>query len=653
MTIRDVARATLVALLLGSSVGARASAAEQAVPAGGGSLQMSAVPQRLVLGRDAGAELRIAAPPDVVELTFSTTAGRVEAVARAPGGGFTARYIAPAERYPRVAIVAALGRTSSGRVVDGWTAIPLHGHGQARIRARPGTAITLKIGDGAFGPVVADAAGRATVAVVVPPGVREGHHGFRPVDLGVPETTRVLAIADRTRIRADEGAEVRFFAYVVAPHGAARRGDVPLLEASRGTTVFTAREPGAIAGVWRLPPGPAGEARLAVSVAGAPASRSVVRVEAVPGPPAAVAVAFDREAIVAGRDGEVGLTVTVLDAAGNPTRAAVSLAADAGALSAASERSAGVHVASLAIPPRFGGRARVTVTARVDGTALSGAAALALVPGAPVAARLDDGVLVANGEERELRLALVDGWDNPVAARPTVAIAGGDVLSVDAAERGVYVVRYRTPAVTRRTPVTLEADVGGVRARTGLLLVRERPRLALSASGALLAARGIAAPAFAAAAEWGAGWLDERLALRAEARFAGWDASGADHRLGSVLAGVVAHRDVSERLEAWTSAGVGLAVGWARRAGEGTETAARPAAGFSAGLGRRSRWGTPFLEVGALAAGAFVPGGGPAAAVTVGVGVRFDVGPKERGARGSGDVVARAKGDHGDDPHRR
>jgi hypothetical protein len=653
VTIHDVARASLVALVLGLSVDARASAAEGSAPGGGGPLRVTAQPRQLVLGRDRAAELRIAAPPDVVELTLSTTAGSVEAVTRAPEGGFTARYHPPAERFPRVAIVAALGRTAAGGIVDGWTAIPLHGHGQARIRARPGAEITLRIGDREFGPVIADAAGRATVPVFVAPGVREGHHGFRPVDLGVPESTLVHAIADRTRVRADEASEIRFRAYVVAPHGAARRGDVPQLEATRGTTVFTAREPGAIEGVWRLPPGPAGEARLAVSLPGAPASRSVLRVEALPGPPALVAVAFDRDAVVAGRDAEVGLTVKVFDAAGNPTRAAVSLASDAGALSAASEGSASVHVAALAIPPRFGGRASVTVTARVDGTALSGTGTLALRPGAPAVARLDDGVVVANGEERAIRLAIVDGWDNPVAARPTVAIAGGDVLAVDPAERGVFVVRYRTPAVARRTPVMLEADVEGVRARTGLLLVPERPGLALSASGALFAARGVEAPTFALAAEWGAAWLDERLSLRTEARWAGWDASGADHALTSVLAGVSARRDVSGRLEVWTAAGMGLAMGWERRAGEGTETSAGPAVGISAGVGRRSRWGTPYLEVGALAARELVPGRGPAAALTLGIGVRFDASPRSRNVRGPHDVVARAKGDHGDDPHRR
>jgi hypothetical protein len=652
--LRDLGRAgrtILLALAVLLGVGARASAADASPLAGGGTLRVTASPRRLVLGQDGGAELRIAAPPDVLELAVTTTAGTIKAVTRLPHGGFTARYVPPAERYPRVAIVAALGRTAAGALVDGWIAIPLHGHGKARIRARPGSALTLRIGDRDFGPVVADANGRATVPVVVPPGVREGHHGFRPVDLGVPETSLVHAIGDRAQVRADEATEVRFRAYVVAPHGAARRGDVPTLEATRGTWAFSTREPGAIEGVWKLPPGPAGEARLVASLPGAPASRAVVRVETLPGPPAAVALAFDRAALVAGRDGDVALTVKVLDAAGNPTRAAVSLASDAGALSAPAEQVPGVHVASLSVPPRFGGRATVNVTARVDGTALTATAALPLEPGAPATARLADGVVVANGEERALRLAIVDGWDNPVAAVPTVAIAHGDVLSVQAVERGVYLVRYRPAAVARRMPVTLAADVSGVRAEAELLLVPPRRGPTFAASAGILGGRGFEAPSLAFAAERSTEWLDERLALRLETRLAGWGEHG-DHALTAVLAGVSAGRELSPRLELWTTAGMGLALGWASREG-GDAVAASPAAGLTVGLGRRTTWGTPFLELGALAAGELVPGRGPAAAVTLGLGVRFDLSRRGAVGRRADDVLAGTQGNHGDHPHRR
>ncbi len=144
-------------------------------------------PPRLVLGRDAGAELHIAAPPDVEEVAITCNAGRVENVRRQPGGGFTARYRPPPERFPQVAIVSALGRGASGPV-DGWLAIPLAGQGDARVRGQPGSEVILRIGDRSFGPGRVADDGVALIPVVVPPGVKEGHQGFTALDLEVPET---------------------------------------------------------------------------------------------------------------------------------------------------------------------------------------------------------------------------------------------------------------------------------------------------------------------------------------------------------------------------------------------------------------------------------------------------------------------------------
>lgn len=276
---REAAR-LLAALLAAAPLAARA---QEPAPGAGGALRITAEPARLLLGRDAGAELRILAPPEVEEVAVLPSVGRVEAVRRLPGGGFAARYRPPADRAPQVAILAALGRTARG-VVDGWLAIPLSGQGEARVRAAPGTEITLDIADRTFGPRRADAQGVAIIPVVVPPGVTEAHHGFRPVDLKVPARPLLHAVADRSAVHADRAEQVRVFAYVVAPHGAARRGDVPVLEPSRGSVQVAAREPGAFVATWSLPPGASGEDRLVVRLPGSAPSRVVLRLDAVPAP---------------------------------------------------------------------------------------------------------------------------------------------------------------------------------------------------------------------------------------------------------------------------------------------------------------------------------------------------------------------------------
>ncbi|HEY6100386.1 MAG TPA: hypothetical protein VIW03_13200, partial [Anaeromyxobacter sp.] len=233
--LSDPALSAFLALAACATLGARgaARAEDPGPPAAGGALRISAEPARLLLGRDTGAELRIASAADVEDVSISASAGRVEALRRVPGG-FAARYRPPSDRIPQVAIVSALGRTPHG-TEHGWLAIPLSGQGDARVRTTPGQEVTLQIGDRSFGPRRAGVDGVALIPVVVPPGVREAHQGFRPIDLHVPETPLLHAVLERGTVFADRPERVRVVAYVVAPHGAARRGDVPVFEPSRGT----------------------------------------------------------------------------------------------------------------------------------------------------------------------------------------------------------------------------------------------------------------------------------------------------------------------------------------------------------------------------------------------------------------------------------
>src|SRR6266511_2568433 len=317
-------------LTVAALLAAGAADAQDPPPAAGGALRVTAQPPRLVLGRDQGTDLHVAAPPDVEELSVTASAGRVDAVRRLPGGGFAARYHAPSDHVPRVAFVSAVAHGARA-IEDGWLAIPMSGEGDARVRGAPGTEVTLRIGDRTFGPRRAGEDGVAVIPIVVPPGVREGHQGFRPIDLRVPETPLLHAVADRAAVRADREEKVRVVAYVVAPHGAARRGDAPVFEPSRGTVSVVEREAGAYQASWTLPPGPAGDERLTIRLPAAPASRAVLRVEAAAGPPAVVAVSFDREAIDAGGE-PASVTARALDAAGNPVPAALALEARGGDL---------------------------------------------------------------------------------------------------------------------------------------------------------------------------------------------------------------------------------------------------------------------------------------------------------------------------------
>ncbi len=613
------------ALPLAAPAGARA---QDATPAGGGALRIAADPPRLLLGRDGGAELKVVAPADVEELSLSTSAGKIEGLRRLPGGGFTARFRAPSEHVPQVAIVAAQGRSPRG-AEDGWLAIPLSGQGDARVRAAPGSEITLTIGDRRFGPRRAGEDGVAVIPVVVPPGVREAHHGFKPIDLHVPETPLLHAVIDRASVAADRQEQVRVVAYVVAPHGAARRGDGPVFEATRGTVSATEREPGAVQAVWTLPPGRAGEERLAVRLPASPASRTVLKVEAVAGPPALVAVSFDRDALVAGAD-PVGVTARALDAAGNSTAAALTLETDLGNLADVRERAPGEVEARLRAGPSFGGVREARVTASVAGAGISGTRALPLRPGEAAAARFDreDGVLRTDGtREAVLRVSISDRHGNPVDVVPAVAADRGKVLRVASAVPGAFEVRYLGPAVTSPTAERLLATVGSVRAIADRILLPPGPSVVLAPSVGFLAdVRG----RFSGASAGIAVDLPADLAMplrhgfdlswRGEAGVLGFR-SGAGT---TVLAGASAARTLGHSVDLRASATAGALL---RRGG------ASPAARLAVELGAERGGWAPFIEAALLTAHEGAPGTFAAAGISAGV--RFGVET------------------HGDDPHRR
>jgi hypothetical protein len=609
------ARALLVLAALGAFVPRGAGALGG--PASGGTLRIAAEPSRLVLGNDAQAELRVDAPSDLGDLSLTASIGRIESLRPAPGGGWAARFRPPPEHVPAVAIVTALGRGPRG-TEHGFVAIPLSGQGDARVRGAPGSPVSLRIGDRTFGPRTAGKDGVAVIPVVVPPGIREAHRGFKAIDLHVPDTPLLHAVLDRSMVRADREELVHAFAYVVAPHGAPRRGDVPAIEPSRGTVAAIEGDPGAFDVTWTLPPGRAGEERLSIRLPAAPASRAVLKLAAVAGPPALVAITFDRDALVAGSAEPVHVVARALDAGGNPVPAEIALSADGGSLTDRTEPAPGRVEAVVGAGPAFRGRRELVVTATAPGAGISGSRALTLRSGEPAVARFagaEGAVLRADGKrEVELRVGIEDAHGNPVEQAPRVSAERGRVAFVAPEGRGAYVVRYVGPAIRAPTEERLVAQVGTLRARTERLLVpRGRDEPLAAETGIALDLRGrFAAPIAVLSAERSA---DAAYALRRgfDVAWRGevWAGAFASGAATALLAGTSAAREVG-RLDfrAIACAGAFVAGG-----------DASPALRMAAQLGAPRTRGTPFVEAALLAAGGGAPGA--FAAFTVAVGLRF------------------------------
>ncbi len=610
-------RSAFLAAAAATGLVAHGAHAHDAPGGGPPRLHLTADPPQLVLGHDALAELRVAAAEDVDDVSLSTSAGRIEDVRRLPGGGLTARYVPPPTRVPQVAIVAAIGRTPRG-TAGGWIAIPLSGQANARVRAEPGSEIALTIDGRRFGPRTAGKDGLAVVPIVVPPGVREAHHGFKPIDLRVPEMPLLHAALDRAIVLADRPERIRVLAWVVAPHGIARRGDAPVFEPSRGTVAVVERQPGEIEAVWTLSPGRAGEERISVRLPNAPASRAVLRVDAVAGPPAVVAVSFDRAGVVAGAEEGATVTARALDGGGNAVPAVLAMEAEGGSLSDVREAEPGLLVARLRAPLSLRGRGEAVVRATSSGAGISGTRTVPLLPDEPALARLEPsrGVLRV-GRDAVLALRVTDRGDNPVPREPVVAADRGKVVALEGAGPGTWRVRYAAPDVKAPLRARIVASLGAAQAIAEPILLPRRPFATIVASGgAARDARGRFSGARGGVAVELTADAGPRLPLGLELA---WRGELELTRVGAgpataVLAGVSASRPLGPTLvlRASTSAGALAVAG-----------ATVPAARLSVDAELERRGAAPFVEAALLAA----PEGAPGTfmAVTVSAGIRLGV----------------------------
>ncbi|MCA1828825.1 MAG: hypothetical protein ABR567_19535 [Myxococcales bacterium] len=158
---------------------------------------LTADPPKLILGKDAGANIELQAPAGA-KVTFSASAGSI-GEARREGGVFKARYTAPALKAPSVALVLAQIDRDGERELA-WLAIPLTGSDTMEIETKPGSRVTADVAGHAIGPVTADAKGIVRLPMVVPPGVEKatlhitdklGNTIDKPLDLEPPPFTRM------------------------------------------------------------------------------------------------------------------------------------------------------------------------------------------------------------------------------------------------------------------------------------------------------------------------------------------------------------------------------------------------------------------------------------------------------------------------------
>jgi len=420
---------------------------------------------RLQLGTDREAWVEMLGPEDLTDVSVTTQAGRIDGVERLGPGHFRARYVAPDESAPQVAIVAAVGRCSGGSA-HGWLALPLWGVGTATLRARRGANVVVDIGASRFGPVRANRRGIATVPVVVPPGVRYAHDGSKPVDLRLPETTRVHLVAERRDLRADREETIPLRILAVEEDGRPLRIGEPVARAERGSIgALLAMEPGVWTTRLRLPPGPAGPVRIhAAAAARSPETTATLVAQA--GPPVALTIELPAAPIRPAQPDAIPIRVKLTDAAGNPARATLTLFSNLGVLTEAEQLESGHYLAECRVPARFGRQRRLVVEARASGERgpLRASASAPLLPEAPASIAIEaPSRAVADGRTPvALRVEVRDRHGNTVSDPAPAATASDGQVEAESGDHGSFVIRWTPPATEAPARQSVEIVAGTV-----------------------------------------------------------------------------------------------------------------------------------------------------------------------------------------------
>jgi hypothetical protein len=234
---------------------------------------LSAHPAKLVLGKDAGAELTLRAPAGA-KVTLSTSVGTVSAPTHA-GDLWSARFTPPPLKSPSVALVLAQIEQDGGRELS-WLAIPLSGSDTMEIETRPGASVRAEVAGTTVGPVIADSSGTARLPMVVAPGVNTatlhitdklGNSSDKPLDLEPPPFSRVRVAARSAGASTATPAELEIF--VVRPDGTPDDDAKVELKADEGEASVRRRiDHGVYLGRFLAPPGKSGSAHLEVKANG-------------------------------------------------------------------------------------------------------------------------------------------------------------------------------------------------------------------------------------------------------------------------------------------------------------------------------------------------------------------------------------------------
>ena len=403
------------------------------------------------------------------------TVGTVEPMRSRGPAHFLARYVAPADRIPRVAVLAfELG--SGAQRVHGWTRVALEGSTVFPFRTSSGASVTMRVADQTFGPAVADRQGHVEIPIVVPPGVqkadaravdRSGESRETQVDLHLPAFQRVVLLAPEA-VEAGSMSEVVVLG--VDESGQPAPASQLALVASAGLAHPMGGGPGEARFLFEAPVRTdTATLALTASAAGSVPSRTdaVVPLRAAGADQLDVDAPSDR--LIVGEPRSVPITISARDRYGNRTSAGGVVAHVDGRAQPVEITQAGTAVFWLTAPAHYEGRERIDILVELG--ALRAFKTVRVTGGAPAALTIHvtPGRVVADGRRgTELQVQAIDRNGTPTSV-PGLSweTPEGRIRGVRVPRDGEYLAEY-VPDRTREAHRELVAVMASetVRAET-------------------------------------------------------------------------------------------------------------------------------------------------------------------------------------------
>jgi hypothetical protein len=339
-------------------------------PVGRVQLAVTLSPSPLLLENGTHAQVTIrardaAGRPARSPLRLGASVGRISQPEEVAPGEYRAVYTPPEEKFPQVAIVAALS------VADGAfasAACPLAARVTVNGQGEPGASLQINVDSRVFGPLTIGKDGRWALPLIVPPGSRAfgtvtdkmGNQQRREIDLHLPPFPRLLLFAVPSELAADGHAQAEIVAFAVDGRGNPEKRAPPPLTADRGN-LSQAQVHGDGSTTWTLT-APTGSGK-ALLRAGSATAMVTLR----PAPPLNIQIVQPREPLPAGNEAVVPIEVRVRDVGGAPVAGAQLSATLAGGRVVRSvEKGPGRYTVEL-VPPHDPGRGTAMLRVEVSG----------------------------------------------------------------------------------------------------------------------------------------------------------------------------------------------------------------------------------------------------------------------------------------------